>query len=114
MHDFNEQCSPALYLYYADNGRTSRPQQQTFHLQLYMFHDSGPALKSGVIQEGDILCEVDKVPVLGCTTKHVSNFLLGPKDTPITMVFLRGIEKIVVHLLRQHPCKLLTARNHVL
>ena len=52
------------------------------------------------------MCEIDKVPVLGCTAKHVSNYLLGPKDTPITMVFRRGNEKIVVHLLRQHPCKL--------
>ena len=67
---------------------------------------SGPAFKSGSIREGDILCEIDGILVLRCTFSKVANILLGSKDTDVTLAFLRGDDKIVVNLKRQHPSSL--------
>ncbi len=64
---------------------------------------AGPAYTSGIIQEGDILYEVDGHPVLRCATSLTVSYLLGPKDTLVTVAFLRRNEKIVAHLKRQVP-----------
>ena len=64
---------------------------------------SGPAYESGIIKKGDILCEVDGTLVLRCTTSRISTYLLGPKDSLVTKVFLRGNKKIVARLARQVP-----------
>jgi C-terminal processing protease CtpA/Prc len=63
----------------------------------------GPASNSGVIQEGDILSEVDGKSVLRFPPAQVSIHLLGPKDSSVEIVFLRGEEKVTVNLLRQQP-----------
>ena len=62
---------------------------------------SGPAFISGLVQEGDILCEVDGKSVLRYPSSQVSPHLLGPKDTTVVMIFLRGEERIAVELVRQ-------------
>jgi C-terminal processing protease CtpA/Prc len=67
---------------------------------------TGPAWKSGIIREGDLLFEVDGSPVTQCTTSRVTTYLLGPKGTHITMVYLRGKEKIVANLTREIPVDL--------
>ena len=64
---------------------------------------AGPAWRSGIIREGDLLFEVDGSPVMQCTTSRVAAYLLGPKGTHITMVYLRGNEKIIANLTREIP-----------
>ncbi len=61
----------------------------------------GPAFNSGEIQEGDILCEVDGHSVLRCRLSQVAAHLLGPEESNVKVVFLRGEERIVVSLVRR-------------
>ncbi len=48
-----------------------------------------------------MLCELDGNAILRCKLSRVANNVLGPKDTTVTMAFLRGDERIVVNLKRQ-------------
>ncbi len=63
----------------------------------------GPAIHSGQVHEGDILCEVNGTSVLRLPPSQVSPHLLGPNGTSVAMVFLRGGERVAVTLLRQPP-----------
>ena len=62
----------------------------------------GPAFNSGAIQEGDILSEIDGHNVLRCHPSQISLHLLGPEESSVTVVFLRGEERIAVSLVRRH------------
>ena len=69
---------------------------------------TGPAFKSGIIQAGDTLHEIDGVPVLQLTPAQVSPLMLGPKGSNVMLAFLRGNDKIVANLERQWPANAIT------
>ena len=72
---------------------------------------AGPAIKSGMVQEGDILYEVDGIVVLRSPFSLVSTHLLGPKDSRATVVFLRGDQKVTANFIRQPVSNLMSVQR---
>ena len=64
---------------------------------------SGPAFRSGIVQVGDILYEIDGEPVFKLSPAQVSPRMLGQKGSTVMLVFLRGDKKIAASLQRQLP-----------
>mmetsp|Transcript_53484 Transcript_53484/g.130671 ORF Transcript_53484/g.130671 Transcript_53484/m.130671 type:complete len:512 (+) Transcript_53484:56-1591(+) len=63
----------------------------------------GPASSSGQIKQGDLLIDVDGFDVVGRGVPEVQNMLRGERNSPVTMIFRRGAEQVVVTLLRAVP-----------
>ncbi|QQG45536.1 MAG: PDZ domain-containing protein [Candidatus Sungiibacteriota bacterium] len=59
----------------------------------------GPAEKSGVLEEGDIIVAVGEninalEPLSGKSTQEIVNLIRGKKDTPVTLQVIRGNKKL--------------------
>lgn len=58
-------------------------------LQVSQFVDGGPAQRSGLIREGDVITGVDGVDVFGLPQSDLAKYLLGEPGTPVRITFQR-------------------------
>uniref|UniRef100_A0A7S4PJR5 PDZ domain-containing protein n=1 Tax=Guillardia theta TaxID=55529 RepID=A0A7S4PJR5_GUITH len=75
-----------------------RRQGRGSHLLVKSLAPGGAAISSGMIEEGDVLHTVNGARVT--TTEEATRLILGPKGSPIEMVFERNGERYQVDMRR--------------